>query len=173
MLSGLAVGFLEETFFRGLFQGAVVRELRRPLLGIALVSVVYSALHFLARVRIPADEVNWQSGLVLLASVGGKFATPGLIVDAFLSLVAVGMLLGLVAWWTGSIAMSVGLHAGWVWMMRTTVGATAANEQSPLAWTISRETGYTGWLVLAWTLAILLLVVANRDRFRRFRSRRD
>lgn len=173
MLSGLAVGFVEETFFRGLFQGAVVRELRRPLLGITLVAIVYSALHFLARVKIPADEVNWQSGLVLLASVGGKFATPGLIVDSFLSLIAVGLLLGLVAWWTGSIAMSVGLHAGWVWMMRTTVGATAANEQSPLAWTISRADGYTGWLVLAWTLAITLVVVANRDRFRRFRSRRD
>lgn len=171
MASGLAVGFVEETFFRGLFQGAVVRELRKPLLGIVLVSVVYSALHFLARTKIPHAEVDWQSGLVLLASVGAKFATPALIVDSFLSLVAVGLLLGLVAWWTGSIAMSVGLHAGWVWMMRTTVGATAANESSPLAWTISRSDGYTGWLVLAWTLAITLAVVANRERFRKFRAR--
>lgn len=169
MLSGLAVGFLEETFFRGLFQGAVVRELRRPLLGIVLVSIVYSALHFLARVKIPHDEVNWQSGLLLLSSVGAKFATPALIVDSFLSLVAVGLLLGLVAWWTGSIALSVGLHAGWVWMMRTTIGATAANESSPLAWTISRSDGYTGWLVLAWTLAISAAVVAMRGRFEAWR----
>lgn len=171
MLSGLAVGFVEETFFRGLFQGAVVRELRRPVVGILLVSVVYSAVHFLARVKIPHEQVDWHSGLVLLASVGSKFATPALIVDSFLSLVAVGVLLGLVAWWTGSIALSVGLHAGWVWMMRTTVGATAANEDSPLAWTISRADGYTGWLVLAWTIAIAAAVIANRDRFRRFRAR--
>lgn len=171
LLSGLAVGFVEETFFRGLFQGAVVRELKRPLAGILLVSVVYAALHFLTRVRIPHEQVDWQSGLVLLASVAGKFATPALILDSFLSLVAVGVLLGLVAWWTGSIAMSVGLHAGWVWMMRTTVGATAVNEASPLAWTISRSDGYTGWLVLAWTIVVTLAVVAGRERLRRFRAR--
>jgi membrane protease YdiL (CAAX protease family) len=165
MASGLAVGFLEETFFRGLLQGAVLRELRRPVLGIVVVSVVYSALHFLARDRIPHEQVNWLSGLALLQSVGANFAAPATIVDSILALVAVGGLLGLVTWWTGSIALAVGLHAGWVWMMRTTVGATAANEASPLAWLISDVDGYTGWLVLAWTVAITVVVVRMRHRF--------
>ena len=105
MLSGLAVGFVEETFFRGLLQGAVVRETRRPLAAILLVSIVYSAVHFLARVKIPHAEVAWDSGLTLLQSVGANFAAPGRIADSFLALVAVGLLLGVVTWWTGSIAV--------------------------------------------------------------------
>lgn len=171
LLSGLAVGFLEETFFRGLLQGAVVREMRRPFTAILLVSIVYSALHFLARVKIPHESVGWGSGPVLLQSVLGNFAAPAAVIDSFLALVAVGLLLGLLTWWTGSIALAVGLHAGWVWMMRTTVGATAANEQSPHAWLISGTDGYTGWLVLAWTLVITVTLAMLRGRFRHWRPR--
>lgn len=169
-LSGLAVGFLEETFFRGLLQGAVVRDMGRPLVAIVLVSVVYSAVHFLAREKIPHDQVAWNSGLHLLGSVLGNFAAPAGIIDSFAALLAVGLLLGLIAWWTGSIALSVGLHAGWVWMMRTTVGTTVEDPASPLAWMISASDGYTGWLVLAWTLVIGALVIATRRRFQRWRA---
>lgn len=167
--SGLAVGFLEETFFRGLMQGAVVRELRRPLLAILLVSALFAALHFLASTRIPHEQVAWNSGVVLLEAAGKNFATPSLIMDRLLSLFAVGVLLGLAAWWTGSIALAVGLHAGWVWIMRATVGATQLDPTAPLAWLVSREDGYTGWLVLGWTIVITLAAVALRGRFRAWR----
>ncbi|MCZ8132162.1 MAG: CPBP family glutamic-type intramembrane protease [Steroidobacteraceae bacterium] len=165
LASGLAVGFVEETFFRGLLQGAVMRETRRPAIALVAVAVLYSALHFLDRVRIPHEQVDWGSGLVLLGGVLGKFAAFGTIVDAFLCLVAVGLVLGVVTWWSGSIALAVGLHAGWVWMMRTTVGVTAADESSPLAWTISESTGYTGWLVLGWTLVVLAALPWVRRRW--------
>lgn len=164
-LSGLAVGFVEETFFRGLMQGAVLRETRRPALALVAVATLYSAMHFLDRARIPHEQVEWSSGFVLLSGILGKFGAFGGIVDAFLCLLAVGLVLGIVTWWTGSIALAVGLHAGWVWMMRTTVGATAANDSSPLAWLISDADGYTGWLVLAWTVVITLVVVFTRRRF--------
>ena len=167
--SGLAVGFLEETFFRGLMQGAVLREWHRPLPVILLVAVVYAALHFLARVRIPHAEVDWHSGFTLLGAALGNFTAPGAVVDAFLSLTAVGLLLGLVTWWTGSIALAVGLHAGWVWIMRTTIGVTSGNAAAPLAWLVSRSDGYTGWLVLGWTLLVTALAIASRSRLREWR----
>ena len=167
--SGLAVGFLEETFFRGLMQGAVLREWRRPLPAILLVAVVYAALHFLARVRIPHEQVGWHSGFTLLGAVLGNFTAPGTVLDSFLSLVAVGLLLGLVTWWTGSIALAVGLHAGWVWIMRTTVGVTSGNAAAPFAWLVGRSDGYTGWLVLGWTLLVTALAVALRGHLRSWR----
>jgi MYXO-CTERM domain-containing protein len=122
-------------------------------------------MHFLDRARIPHEQVEWSSGFVLLGGILGKFATFGAIADAFLCLVAVGLVLGVVTWWSGSIALAVGLHAGWVWMMRTTVGVTAANPDSPLAWTIDSSTGYTGWLVLAWTLLVLAALPWARRRW--------
>jgi hypothetical protein len=163
--SGLAVGFLEETFFRGLMQRAVVRDLDKPALGIALVSVLYAALHFLARVRIPPEAVTWHSGLDLLAGVTAQFLAPAEIVDSFLSLTAVGVLLGWVSLRRGNIAAAVGLHAGWVCVMRTTIGITHLDDTGPWAWLVSHSDGYTGWLALAWTMVLLALVpfIARRS----------
>lgn len=167
--SGLAVGFAEETLFRGVIQGAVVRELRRPVLAVALVSALFAAVHLLTKTQIPHEQVTSSSGLALLAGALANFAAPTLVLDRLLALFAVGLLLGLVTWWTGSIALAVGLHAGWVWMMRATVGATELDGGAPLAWLISRDDGYTGWLVFAWTLLITLVAVAMRGRFRPWR----
>ncbi len=162
--SGLAVGFLEETFFRGLMQGAVLRELKRPWIGLLLIALIYAALHFLARVRIPPEAVTWHSGLDLFTGVAAQFAAPSTIGDAFLSLTAVGIFLGLVTQWSGSIAWAVGLHAGWVMMMRATIGITSVQNDAPTHWLISQSDGYTGWLVLSWTLFLTLALIAYRHR---------
>jgi len=162
--SGLAVGFLEETFFRGLMQGAVTRDMRSPLVGVVLVAIVYSALHFLARVPIPHAAVTWHSGLDLLLGVAADWRSPQAILDSALALVAVGLLLGFTTLWSGNIAVAVGLHAGWVSMMRITIGLTTLHDESPMRWLVSRSDGYTGWLVLLWTLALMALAIATRKR---------
>jgi uncharacterized protein len=172
-LSGLAVGLLEETFFRGLLQGAVRRELGQGLLrralALALVALLYAALHFLARVPIPAAELGPLSGVRLLSSVGASFFSFGSIADAFLALTAVGLLLGLAREYTGSIALSLGLHAGWVFVMRLTIGLTAPAPAAHYAWLVSRSDGYTGWLVLALTV---LLILASGPLLGRYRAGR-
>ena len=167
--SGLVVGFLEETFFRGLMQRAVLRELRHPLGGIVAVSLLYAALHFLASARIPHEQLDWLSGFALLAGAFSQFAAPGPILDAFLSLAAIGLLLGLVSWWTDSIALAVGLHAAWVCVLRTTIGLTAGAPEASWAWLLNRDNGYLGWLVLGWTLLLTLLLSTGRGRFRHWR----
>ena len=166
LLSGLVVAFVEETFFRGLMFGAVLRDLRRPLPAIVLVAIVYASVHFLASTHIPPESVTWHSGLNLLGASVTNFLAPSTIIDAWLALLAVGVLLGACAWWTGNIAVGVGLHASWVFVMRATVLTTRENPASPLEWLISPTMHYTGWLVFAWTLVILAAVVLARNRFR-------
>ena len=165
LVSGVAVGFVEETLFRGLLQGAVLKEMgsRRALqfTGIVLVALLYSALHFLARVTIPAADVDAQSGLRLLSAVGNDFANFGSIADSFMALAAVGVLLGLTRLYTGSIALGVGLHAGWVLVMRFIVGATAQPADAHYAWLVSHSDGFTGWLVFGWTAMILTALLAG------------
>ncbi len=164
LLSGLAVGVIEETLFRGLLQGAVMRDIGRRagarFAGLLLVSAFYSALHFLARITIPATEVTPASGLHLLSAVANDFVHFGRIADAFLALTAVGLLLSLTRLYTGSIALAIGLHAGWVLVMRVAVGVTARPMDAPTAWLASQSDGFTGWLVFAWTLAIVGTLLA-------------
>jgi len=176
LLSGIAVGFVEETLFRGLLQGAVQKEMGRAtsarLSGVVLVALLFAALHFLARIEIPAAQVNATSGLRLLAAVGTQFAAFGDIADSFLALFAVGVLLGVARLYTGNIGLAIGLHAGWVMVMRFVVGATARPEGARYAWLASQSDGFTGWLVCAWTLAILVALAAGWRPLKRSASSR-
>ncbi len=156
---GLAVALVEETFFRGLMYRAVERES-----GFAaaawFTALVYAAIHFFARVKIPAEEIAWDSGFRLLGGALANFAHPLAIVDSFVSLVLVGLLLALVRRRTGAIAACIGLHMGWVWVIKATLAVGREDGAAPLAFLVSRFDGYTGWLVAGW--ALLLVAVARR-----------
>ena len=190
-LTGMAVGFLEETFYRGLLLGALLAPLVGPSLAspsdsaqlagarlhsnnagswqlaVAIVasSALFASLHFLARSKMDPAAVQWDSGLNLLQQSFRHFAHPMGMVDSFLALTAVGVLLSLARLWTGSIALSVGLHAGWVWVMKMSVGSTHLNPDAPLAVLISPIDGFTGWLVLGWTLGLTTLAWVWRRPF--------
>lgn len=168
--AGLAVALIEETFFRGLMFGAIRRE-SGPRAAILLTAVVYAAIHFLARTRIPAAEVGPASGLVLLGGVLRWFGNPAAVADAFLSLFAVGVLLGMVRQWTGGVAACIGLHMGWVWVIKSTIDTTQAVPGAPLGWLVSGFDGFTGWLVLAWTILLAWLAWRHRQRFAAFAER--
>ena len=190
-LTGMAVGFLEETFYRGLLLGALLAPLVGPSLAspsdsaqlagarlhsnnagswqlaVAIVasSALFASLHFLARSKMDPAAVQWDSGLNLLQQSLRHFAHPMGMVDSFLALTAVGVLVSLARLWTGSIALSVGLHAGWVWVMKMSVGSTHLNPDAPLAVLISPIDGFTGWLVLGWTLGLTTLAWVWRRPF--------
>ncbi len=153
LASGLAVGLIEETALRGAMFAGIQRE-SGTLAAITLTSVVYSATHFLAGAHIPAAQVTAWSGLTLLESTVRLFAHPLGIVDAFLCLTAVGVVLALVRSITGNTAAGMGLHAGWVWVMLTVHGISQPNRASRLSFLLSRHDGFTGWLVLGWTIVM-------------------
>jgi hypothetical protein len=156
-LTGLAVALVEETFFRGLMFRAVFRESGLAVAALAT-ALLYSAIHFLARVRLPQDEISWDSGLALLGVAFSRFADPASIVDSFITLALVGLLLALVRHRTGSIAAGIGLHMGWVCVIKATTGVTADNADGNWSFLVSSFDGYTGWLVAAW--AAILIAVA-------------
>ena len=72
-------------------------------------------------------------------------------VDAFLCLVAVGVLFGMARVYTGNIAASIGLHAGWVAVIYVVKETSKREMDSPLRWMLSEADGFIGWMVLAWT----------------------
>ena len=158
-LVGLVVAVVEETFFRGLMYRAIERESGFAAAA-ACTALVYASIHFFARVKIPAEDVAWDSGFRLLGGALANLSHPLSIIDSFVTLTLVGLLLALVRRRTGAIAACIGLHMGWVWVIKSTLAVSREVEPSAYAHLVSRFDGYTGWLVAAW--AALLILVARR-----------
>ncbi|NBU25098.1 MAG: CPBP family intramembrane metalloprotease [Gammaproteobacteria bacterium] len=157
LATGLVVGLVEETFLRGAMHTAIARE-SGARTAIILTALLYSAVHFVGRFRIPVEQLGPDAGLRHIAGTLAAFADPAGIADAFLALAAVGVLLGMVRAITGNIAACIGLHAGWVWVIAFLRETSVPDETSPLRFLLSRFDGVVGWLVLAWTLVIGLVV---------------
>jgi membrane protease YdiL (CAAX protease family) len=151
LLSGLAVALIEETFIRGAMFTAIQRE-SGTRTAVILTSILFAASHFFGKIRIPADQVTAWGGVDLLTGTLHAFSDPLGIADAFLCLAGVGVVLAVVRAKTGNIAASLGLHAGWVWVMLVAHELTKADDTSPLRPLLSQFDGFVGWLVLLWTI---------------------
>ncbi|MBM4218472.1 MAG: CPBP family intramembrane metalloprotease [Gammaproteobacteria bacterium] len=159
-LMGLAVALVEETFFRGLMYRAVSRE-SGHWTAAWLTALVYAAIHFFARTKIPADEVAWDSGFRLLGGVLTHFANPLPVLDSFVTLLLVGLLLAGVRQRTGAIAACIGLHAGWVSVIKATKDLTVVDAEAAASFLVGPFDGYTGWLVAGWSLLLFALAIAR------------
>jgi membrane protease YdiL (CAAX protease family) len=156
LIGGLVVALIEETLLRGAMHSAIERQSGR-IAAVLLTAFVYAALHFIGKAKVPHEEVEWLSGLILIRGALSAFSDPLALIDSFLALFAVGVLLGLVRIRTGSIAACIGLHAGWVWVITTTREITVRNPDAPLSFLAGSYDGVVGYLVFAWTLLIILL----------------
>ena len=153
MAAGLVVALLEETAMRGVMHTAIARE-SGAVSAIVLVSLVYAASHFFAKTRIPPEQVDAGSGLVMLSGLLRSFSNPLAILDAFLCLTAVGVILGVVRHLTGNIAACIGLHASWVAIIAVVRETSVRNETGHGAFLMSDYDGFIGWMVLGWTIVI-------------------
>ncbi len=166
LIIGLVVALIEETFFRGAMFTAVHRH-SGLWPACVLTSLLYAVLHFLkTRYEVPADQLEWYSGLVVLAHLFEQYANPNNIVDSFLALFSVGMFLALVRAKTGNIAACIGLHAGWVLAIKLTKDWTDADYDADLAFLVGHYDGVIGYLalILIAMLAIIYYALAVRGR---------
>jgi membrane protease YdiL (CAAX protease family) len=171
-LSAITVAFLEEALFRGAILGLVRRSLSRYA-ALFWVTALFAIVHFLK----PDDDfditqVGWLSGFVLLPHTFHQFAEPMTLLAGFTTLFVLGGLCGDATLRTRALWMSIGLHAGVVFVkMSFSVMAKFAvktkHRDSYLPWVDQRfETGLVpvGVLLLAWLAVILWLKYENRTR---------
>lgn len=165
LLGGLAVGFVEETFFRGAMFSAIRNRSGGAATAIVLTSVLFAALHFLKPQPFPSDAEATLG--TCLASLGG--AVPALFrmdnADSFLALFLVGVFLAIVRHRTGHIASCIGLHAGWVLVIRITHKYSHLDPGSPHYRLVGDYDGVTGWLAAGWIglLALVALLWPRRQ----------
>ncbi len=156
------VAVLEEILFRGALFGAL-RKVFHWMFALVLSSMVYAIVHFMESAKV-TGTVTWLSGLELLPRMLRGFADWHAIIPGFFNLTLAGLLLGLAYQRTGNLYFSIGLHAGWIFWLKSygilTVSVAGANDWW---WGGARLIG--GWLALPALAATSLLFLRMGDRW--------
>jgi len=164
VLIGLAVASIEEPVFRGFLLGSLLRKTGR--VNAVLISAAYFAsLHFLnTDLRPEYDEVRWDTGFVLVLDAFRNLAAPHL--DSFLALLAAGAFLACVRllYPATGLAWCIGLHAGWVFVIKATKPMTQFNFYSPTYYLVSLFDGTIGYLSAGWTTVLIVLLAVKIAR---------
>lgn len=107
------VPFIEETFFRGLVLGVLLKSGRRYF-AIFATSALYSIVHFLKAPEHTSTIVTWASGFNSIAHAFVQFTDPVLVAAGFTTLFLIGWILADARLRTRSLWLPIGLHAGWI-----------------------------------------------------------
>ena len=153
-LTALAVGVLEEILFRGGIFGGL-RRVFRWRWALVVSSAIYAIVHFLARTNDP-QTVAWNSGFGQLALMLGGFADWQTLIPGFFNLTLAGALLALAYQRTGNLYFSIGLHAGWIFWLKS-YGALTTETPHANLWLWGSGRMIDGWVALG-VLSLTLIV---------------
>jgi membrane protease YdiL (CAAX protease family) len=107
------VPLIEETLFRGLLLGVLLRSGRRYL-AMFVTSAIFSIAHFLKAPEHTSPVVTWTSAFTSIAHSFDQFSDPMLVAAAFTTLFVIGWILADARLATRSLWLPIGLHAGWI-----------------------------------------------------------
>jgi membrane protease YdiL (CAAX protease family) len=162
--SGIAVALFEETLARGAVHTAIARESGAAAAAF-VTATLFAILHFFAKASIPADALAWRSGFDLLARSFAPLGCPACVLDSFLAYFAIGLVLSLTRVLTGAIAVAVGLHAGWVLVLRIMQQCTVRTPSAGYDVWLGRFDGLVGYWMLPWAAAIGIALWLTRARW--------
>lgn len=123
---------IEETFFRGLVLGLLLRTGQRSM-SILATSTLYSIVHFLKAPEQTSEVVTWSSGFNSIAHSFSQFGDPTLLAASFTTLFLIGLIMADGRMQTRSLWLPIGLHAGWIFA-NGTVNRLAYPESILLPW---------------------------------------
>jgi hypothetical protein len=167
---GLIVGLVEEYIFRGWLLGWLQTKLANlrylgSTLAVSISAFYFAMLHFLK----PAIELNSQhntlsAGMdVFLRSLKHLFEHAH--VDTLIALFLAGLLLGLIKIvFNNGLILVIGIHAGWVFTLKTTKTLTNSNPGSQWNHLVGQD-GIIGYLSAGWlSLIVLTLIVVTINK---------
>ncbi len=154
LLAAISVPFIEETFFRGIVLGVLLRT-GRKLLSVVAVSALFAAVHFLKGSERESAIVTWTSGFQSIGDAFAGFGDPMMVLAAFATLFLIGCILADARVLTGSLWLPIGLHAGWIfgsgtfsWLARTQMVALPWIGKNLLVGIIPLGLAAVTWIVM-------------------------
>jgi membrane protease YdiL (CAAX protease family) len=113
VIATIFVPLIEELFFRGFILGILLRCWKVASALIAT-SALFAIIHFLKSPEDEAGPVTWTSGFTSLAHSFDQFREPLLVLAGFTTLFVLACILADARIRTRSLALPIGLHAGWI-----------------------------------------------------------
>ena len=156
IVTGVVVGLLEETLFRGALLGGLLKKVN-AVPAVIFSSAVYSAAHFLKYRPLPEDAgIRWHTGIEMLPEALSRFGNPSNL-DMFLALFAFGVLLALVRLEQGNIFRCIGLHAGVVAAIKLINYTTDYAPGARLGFLVNEYDHMLGYLALV-LLSVIIFI---------------
>jgi membrane protease YdiL (CAAX protease family) len=153
-LTAIAVAVVEEILFRGALFGAL-RKVFDWKIALLASSMVYAIVHFMESAKLEGT-VTWLSGLELLPRMLRGFTDWHAMVPGFFNLTLAGALLALAYQRTGNLYFSIGLHAGWIFWLKS-YGFLTKEVSGANGWWWGTNKLINGWAALP-VLALVLIV---------------
>ena len=150
----LVISIIEESFFRGI----MIQENSSKMSTIKIIifsSMVYSLFHFIKIPLIVDDNIFWNTGINELSSVFLNFKD-FLIIDAAITLLMLGILLGLIRVNFKTISYGIGIHSGFVFTIKTFKSNSSLNLESDYIYLLSNYDSFTGHLATIWITTLIL-----------------
>ena len=159
LLQGLTVGFLEEIFFRGILLKGLLED-QKTASALAATSLFYSAIHFVKPAKnFTVSGLDPWAGFRHVLYAFAPFLDPTDLLPGLFGLFLIGAVLGYAFLRTGSLYLSIGLHAGWVFGIKT-IRVYGDYRREDLGWLFGSSepklvSGVAGWIAI---LAVGLLI---------------
>jgi membrane protease YdiL (CAAX protease family) len=153
LLTALVVGFLEELFFRGVLFKALLDDYG-PALAFTAANLFYAAVHFFKPpAKFAVNGLDPLAGARFVVQTLQPFLDPGEILPGLLGLFVIGLVLSYAVLRTNSVYLSIGLHAGWVFAIKT-VRIFGEFERNDLGWLFGSSepkivSGVVTWIGIA------------------------
>ena len=129
LLAAVLVALIEETLFRGVLFGLLRRDVNwrwAALVG----SLFFAAIHFLDQ-KPQLETITWTSGFSALPAMVHEFPDDPYWPAKFINLTLAGMVLCSLWQRTDSLLCSIGVHAGWIFCLKTNGFLTTSTTENP------------------------------------------
>ena len=146
-LATVVVAPLEELIFRGALFGGI-RKAHPWKVALLISSAVYALVHFFNK-PAPPETVAWFTGFSTLGLMLRGFVDFQSLIPGFINLLLAGIILGLAYEKYRSLYFSIGLHAGWIFWLKSFSFFTVASKEN-VFWG-------SGKLIDGWAATIVLL----------------
>ena len=156
LVSGLIIAVVEETLFRGAMLSAVKRQSTASI-AIVSTSSIYALVHFIQpESGFQLNSLDWASGFLVLQNALTEVADIHKIMDSLIALFLAGVLLSIVRLRTNRIAFCIGIHAGWVLIIKLLKRMTYSNTDSDYAFLTGSYDKVTGYLTVVVIIAFIV-----------------